>query len=428
MSRPALEVAQIFRHHGPNYRKNQPLSPGQHQAMRDIERCRTARLGGHVDVCSQGCGYLAISYNSCRNRHCPKCQSLQQARWLAQRLERLLPTRYFHLVVTLPHELNRLVLHHPVIVFNLLFASVSGALLQFARDYERLQAQVGFTAVLHTWDQALNLHPHLHLVVTGGGLSAAGDRWMAARPSFLLPVRALSKIIRGRFLEGLQQAYHEGRLPGLADPVQFRRFTRKLSRKKWVVSKIIRGRFLEGLQQAYHEGRLPGQGPGLADPVQFRRLTRKLSRKKWVVYAKGSFEASRHAYHYLSRYTHRVAIANQRLVSLADGKVSFRARDNSRPGQHRLVTLSAPEFIRRFLLHVLPPRFVKIRHYGLMAPGNVNTKLAQARALLSLQTPGALQEPQAREPDRPSPTPTWQERLRALTGVDLTICPNCGTE
>ena len=378
MSRPALEVAQIFRHHGPNYRKNQPLSPGQHQAMRDIERCRTARLGGHVDVCSQGCGYLAISYNSCRNRHCPKCQSLQQARWLAQRLERLLPTRYFHLVVTLPHELNRLVLHHPVIVFNLLFASVSGALLQFARDYERLQAQVGFTAVLHTWDQALNLHPHLHLVVTGGGLSAAGDRWMAARPSFLLPVRALSKIIRGRFLEGLQQAYHEGRLPGLADPVQFRRFTRKLSRKKW------------------------------------------------VVYAKGSFEASRHAYHYLSRYTHRVAIANQRLVSLADGKVSFRARDNRRPGHQRLVTLTAPEFIRRFLLHVLPPRFVKIRHYGLMAPGNVNTKLAQARALLSLQTPGALQEPQAREPDRPNPTPTWQERLRALTGVDLTICPNCG--
>jgi hypothetical protein len=382
MSRPALEVAQIFRHHGPDYRKTQRLSPEQHQAMRDIERCRTVRLGGHVDTCSRGCGYLAISYNSCRNRHCPKCQSLQQAKWLAQRLERLLPTQYFHLVVTLPHELNPLVLYHPETIFNLLFASVSGALLQFARDYERLKAQVGFTAVLHTWDQALNLHPHLHLVVTGGGLSATGDRWIAARNSFLLPVRALSKIIRGKFLEVLKQAHHEGRLQG--------------------------------------------QVQGLGDPVQFRRFTRKLSRKKWVVYAQGSFEASRNAYYYLSRYTHRVAIANQRLVSLADGQVSFRARDNSKPGHQRLVTLTAQEFIRRFLLHVLPPRFVKIRHFGLMAPGNVKTKLEQARALLSLQTPGALKEPKTQELDPPRATQTWQERLRALTGVDLTICPNCG--
>jgi hypothetical protein len=219
-------------------------------------------------------------------------------------------------------------------------------------------------------------------VVTGGGLSTDGDRWMAARNSFLLPVRALSKIIRGKFLEGLKQAYHEGRLQG--------------------------------------------QVQALADPVLFRRFTRKLFRKKWVVYAKGSFEASRKAYHYLSRYTHRVAIANQRLVSLADGKVSFRARDNSRPGHQRLVTLTAPEFIRRFLLHVLPPRFVKIRHYGLMAPCNVKTKLEQARALLNLQTPGTLKEPSAQELDTLSAAPTWQERLQALTGVDLTICPNCG--
>ena len=239
MPRPALEVAQIFRHHGPDYRKNHRLSPEQHKAMRDIERCRTARLGGHVDSCSHGCGYLAISYNSCRNRHCPKCQSLKQAKWLAERLERLLPTHYFHLVVTLPHELNPLARFNPELVFNLLFESVSRALLQFARDYERLRAQVGFTAVLHTWDQDLNLHPHLHLVVTGGGLSEDGERWIAARNSFLLPVRALSKIIRGKFLEGLEQAFREGRLQGkvhcLEDPVQFQRFTRKLTRKKWVV-------------------------------------------------------------------------------------------------------------------------------------------------------------------------------------------------
>jgi len=376
MPRPALEVAQIFCHHGPDYRKNQRLSPGQHKAMRDIERCRTARLGGHVDVCNQGCGYLAISYNSCRNRHCPKCQSLQQAKWLAERLERLLPTHYFHLVVTLPHELNPLALYNPELIFNLLFASVSQALQQFARDYEPLQAQVGFTAVLHTWDQVLNFHPHLHLVVTGGGLSTDGE--IAARHNFLLPVRALSKIIRGKFLEGLQQAYQEGRLQGLADP------------------------------------------------VQFRRCTRKLFRKKWVVYAKGSFEASHNAYHYLSRYTHRVAIANQRLVSLADGQVSFRARDNRKPGHQRLVTITAPEFIRRFLLHVLPPRFVKIRHYGLMAPGNVKTKLEQARALLSLKAPGTHKEPAVPELNTSSATQTWQERLQALTGADLIICPNCG--
>jgi hypothetical protein len=224
----------------------------------------------------------------------------------------------------------------------------------------------------------LNLHPHLHLVVTGGGLSADGQRWVAARNSFLLPVQALSKIIRGKFLEALHQAYHKGRLQGLADPVQFRRFTRKLSRKKW------------------------------------------------VIYAKGSFEASRKAYHYLSRYTHRVAIANQRLVSLTEGKVSFRARDNNRPGHQRLVTITAPEFIRRFLLHVLPPRFVKIRHYGLMAPGNVKTKLEQARACLSLQATEALKEPSGQKLDAPSAAPTWQERLRALIGVDLTMCPNCG--
>jgi predicted RNA-binding Zn-ribbon protein involved in translation (DUF1610 family) len=382
MTRPALEVAQIFRHHGPDYRKNHGLSPAQHQAMRDIERCRTARLGGHLDVCSQDCGYLAISYNSCRNRHCPKCQSLKQAKWLAARRERFLPVHYFHLVVTLPHELKPLARFNPEPVFHLLFESTSRALRQFARDYERLRAQVGFTAVLHTWDQDLNFHPHLHLVVTGGGLSPDGDRWIAARNSFLLPVRALSKIIRGKFLEALERVFCEGRLRG----------------------KI----------------------PCLEDPVQFQRFLRKLRRKKWVVYAKGSFGGSPKAYHYLSRYSHRVAISNQRLVSLAQGKVSFRARDNSRPGHQRLVTITAPEFIRRFLRHVLPPRFVKIRHYGLMAPSNARTKLEKARALLSLQTPGALAEPKNREHDTPSDTNTWQDMLRALTGLDLTLCPNCG--
>jgi len=382
MSRPALEVAQIFRHHGPDYRKNHRLSPEQHKAMRDIERCRTSRLGGHVDSCSQGCGYLAISYNSCRNRHCPKCQSLKQAKWLAERLERLLPTHYFHLVVTLPHELNPLARLNKKLVFNLLFEAASRALLQFALSYERLRAQVGFTAVLHTWDQDLNFHPHLHIVVTGGGLSPDGERWIAARNSFLVPVRALSKIIRAKFLEALEKAFSEGRL---------------------------RGRV-----------------PCLQDPVQFQRFTRKLKRKKWVVYAKGLFSGSPKAYHYLSRYTHRVAIANQRLVSLTEGKVSFRARDNSRPGRHRLVTTTAPEFIRRFLLHILPPRFVKIRHFGLMAPCNAKTKLEKARIIIRLQEPRAPDEPNGHTLDTPSKNKTWQEMLQALTGLDLTTCPNCG--
>jgi len=382
MTRPALEVAQIFRRHGPDYRQNHGLSPEQHKAMRDIEHCRTARLGGHLDVCSQGCGYLAISYNSCRNRHCPKCQSLKQAQWLAARLERLLPVPYFHLVVTLPHELKPLARFNPEPIFHLLFESASRALRQFARDYEGLQAQVGFTAVLHTWDQDLNFHPHLHLVVTGGGLSPDGGRWVGARNSFLLPVRALSKIIRGKFLEGLEKAFREGRLQG--------------------------------------------QVACLEEPGQFQRFLRQLRRKKWVVYAKGAFGGSQKAYQYLSRYTHRVAIANQRLVSLAEGKVSFRARDNSRPGHQRLVTITAPEFIRRFLGHVLPPRFVKIRHYGLMAPANARTKLEQARALFGLQAPEATAAPPGLELGTPSDTNTWQDMLRALTGVDLTLCPNCG--
>ncbi len=378
MSRPALEVAQIFRHHGPEYRKKHRLSRPQRQAMRDIEQCRTARLGGHLDVCSQGCGYLAISYNSCRNRHCPKCQSLRQARWLAARRERLLPTQYFHLVVTLPHDLQPLARGHPELVYNLLFEAASRALLQLARDYERLRAQIGFTAVLHTWDQDLNWHPHLHLVVTGGGLSLDGDRWVAAQNSYLIPVKALSKVIRGKFLEALEKAWHEGKL----------------------------------------------QGWGL--PAQFPSFLRKLRRKKWVVYAKEAFGGSHQAFHYLSRYTHRVAISNQRLASLAAGNVTFQARDNHRPGEKRLVTLTAPEFIRRFLRHVLPPRFVKIRHYGLMAPRHAKTKLEKARAFLSLQAPGPMPEPKNREHDTPGDTTTWQDLLQALTGVDLTRCPNCG--
>ena len=351
MTRPALEVAQIFCRHGPEYRQNHGLTPAQHQAMRDIERCRTTRLGGHLDVCSQGCGYLAISYNSCRNRHCPKCQSLTQAKWLAG---------------STPNPSSISSLRAP--------PSPPGVC-------PGLRTPAG-PGRLHGRPAHLGSGPQLSPPSAPGGHGRGahpdGSTWVAASNSFLLPVRALSKIIRGKFLEALEKAWHAGKLQG------------------WV------------------------------PPAQFPRFLRKLRRKKWVVYAKEALGGSQKAYQYLSRYTHRVAIANQRLVSLAAGQVTFQARDNHRPGHKRLVTLTAPEFIRRFLWHVLPPRFAKIRHYGLMAPRHAKTKLEKARTLLSLQAPEALAEPKNRELDTPNGTNTWQDMLRALTGLDLTVCPSCG--
>jgi hypothetical protein len=379
MERPSLEVAGIFRRHGEDYRQTHHLSPQQQKAMGDIEACRTAHLGGHVDSCThEGCGYTAISYNSCRNRHCPKCQSLKQAKWLEDRTERLLPIRYFHIVVTLPHEIIPLTLFNRKLLFNFLFEAASRALLELALGYERLRAQIGFTAVLHTWDQDLNFHPHLHIIATGGGLSQDAIRWITAANSFLLPVKALSVIIRAKFVEALEGAFREGRLGGNV--------------------------------------------PCLEGSVQFERFTRKLRRKKWVVYSKELFNTSNKAYDYLSRYTHRVAISNHRLTGFDAAKVTFRARDNHHPGRHRLVTLAAQEFIRRFLLHVLPARFVKIRHFGLMASCNAKTKLETARALISQRNPGD----DLAGADVSRETHTWQDLMHSLTGVDLTICPQCG--
>ncbi len=382
MQRPSLEVAGIFHRHGEDYRQTHHLGPQQQKAMGDIEACRTAHLGGHVDSCTQeGCGYTAISYNSCRNRHCPKCQSLKQAKWLNERTERLLPTRYFHMVVTLPHEVIALALFNRKIVFNLLFESASRALLEFSLDYERLRARVGFTAVLHTWDQDLNFHPHLHIVATGGGLSPDGSTWISATNGFLLPVRALSKIIRAKFAQALDKVFQEGRLKGNV--------------------------------------------PCLEGKVEFARFTRKLKRKKWVVYCKGLFHGSKKAYDYLSRYTHRVAISNHRLQSLDDHLVTFRARDNRNPGRQRLVCIHAQEFIRRFLLHILPSRFVKIRHFGLMAPCNAKTKLESARTLIINQESTAAEVPPERT-EIPKESKTWQEMMEKLSGINLTLCPQCG--
>lgn len=337
--RPRLEIADILRVHGQAYRATHSISPEQAAVMRHLTACRTAALGGHLDTCV-ACGFLRISYNSCRDRHCPKCQSTKQAEWLERRLERLLPVEYFHVVFTLPEQLKPLVLKNRRVLYNLLFQSAAQTLLELAADPKRLGAQIGFTAVLHTWGQNLLFHPHLHCVVTGGGLSPDGHKWVPARPGYLLPVKVLGKLFRGKFLAGLESAYLAGEL------------------------------------------RLSGSVALLTDTRQFQRLLDTLYRQDWIVYAKPPFGGARQVYRYLGRYTHRVAISNGRLVSMTNGRVCFRYKDYADENHVKQMTLSADEFIRRFLLHVLPKRFVRIRHYGLMAGRNVTTKLARCSELL----------------------------------------------
>jgi len=384
-TRPSLEVMDIFHLYGEEYKNHHPLSLEQKKAMADITRCRTATLGGHVDVCDQGCGFTRISYNSCRNRHCPKCQSLSQAKWLQKRKQRLLPTHYFHIVVTLPHELNPLVLQNRNVLYDLFFQAASRALQELALGYPRLKAQLGFTAVLHTWNQDLQLHPHLHLVVTGGGLDPSGDRWVCSKNNFLLPVKALSQIVRGKFLDALHGAFHDGKL------------------------------FFRGTTE------------NLKEPTAFHRFLKKLRRQKWVLYSKKPFGGPQQVYTYVSRYTHRVALSNHRLVSCQNGQVTFHARDNNNPQKPRQVTLPALEFIRRFLLHVLPSGFVKIRHYGLLAPCNAKTKLEKARTLILQMdlTIGKQQRVAEQRGDWQTVSQPWQELLYQLTGLDLRTCPQC---
>jgi hypothetical protein len=352
--------------------------------MRDIETCRTALMGGHVDVCENECGHFAISYNSCRNRHCPKCQGLRGLQWLEQRLERLLPTHYFHMVATLPHEINPIVLCNKELLYNMLFRAVSRALLEYALTWERLQARIGFTAVLHTWDQELSMHPHLHIIATGGGLDAQAKRWVRSRLNFLVPVKALSIKIRDTFCQALQEAFDQGRLT------------------------------------------FPLSLAHLSTPDAFRRFLRKRRRQKWVVYCKKPFGGPEQFLSYIGRYTHRVAISNSRILDFSDGHVTFKARDNHNPGKHRTVILPPQEFIRRFLLHILPSGFVKIRHYGLMAPGNAKDKFELAKALLHQHADSAATVAACASEEPHTAPPTWRERLKLLTGIDLTVCPRCG--
>lgn len=373
--RPALEVADIFRAHGDTYRGTHRLTHEQRGVMWAIEQCRTAALGGHVDVCDT-CSHAVPSYNSCRDRHCPKCQSLAQAQWIEKRTERILPTHYFHIVFTLPHELGPLTRCNSKRVYRLLFETVSRTLLEFGQ--RRLHAQIGITAVLHTWTRELQFHPHVHCIVTGGGFAVTENRWIAVKGRYLFPVKALSRLFRGKFLDALARAYDKGEL----DPDR--------------------------------------PASAIAAPDTFQHLRDALYRKEWVVYAKRPFGGPERIIQYLGRYTHRVGISNRRLVSMDDTRVCFTTKNG------KTSTISSPEFIRRFLLHVLPKGFVRIRHYGLMASGNSTTRLELARRSLETERPSqATHSPETTPRAGLAPGKDWRERFTELTGVDLSICPKC---
>jgi hypothetical protein len=381
----SVELSDVLRVHAEPYMHNHPVSRQQRKVIRDILRCRTPALGGHLETCEDRCGYQRMAFHSCRNRHCPKCQSLQKVRWVSQRCQRLLPTRYFHVVLTLPHQLAPLLLRNQRLLYNLFFKTASRALLQLAQGWPRLKALPGFSAILHTWNQELNPHVHLHIVITAGGLNPDGSRWIPARNNFLVPVRALANLLRGKFLHGLQQAFEDGNL----------RFS----------------------QSSRH----------LEPRPAFKRFVRNLRRIKWYAYAKPPFLGPQHVFSYLGHYTHRTAISNQRILSFDGKTVTFRARNNDQPGAHRLVRLSAQEFIRRFLLHVLPHGFVRIRHFGLLASRNVHSKWKKASSLL-LASEHATLHPSSTHPPIPPDAHRlgFKTLLQNLTGIDLTRCPRCG--
>ena len=378
MPRPALSVAEVFRRYGDTFRSQvgTALSTVQRRVMTAIEQCRTAALGGHVEQCDH-CGHRRVWYNSCRNRHCPTCQSLARAAWLERRRADLLPTEYFHVVFTVPRPVAVIAAQNKAVVYGLLFRTVAETLRTIAADPRHLGAEIGFFAVLHTWGQTLVHHPHLHCVIPGGGLAHDGSGWVACRPGFFLPVRVLSRYFRRVFLAALQQAFEAGQL------------------------------------------RFAGQQQPLSNARRFAEFLRPAREAEWVVYAKRPFAGPEQVLDYLGRYTHRIAIGNQRLCSLGDGSVRFRYTDYRRTGasRQRTMTLSATEFIRRMLLHVLPPGFHRIRYYGFLANRNRQQKLADCRRLLQAPSP-SVQQPEAVTSD-------YRDRYEALTGRSLRRCPRC---
>lgn len=370
-AQPPLEVAGIFRQHGPAYRQQHALPLHQHRLMQAIENCRTAAMGGAVEWCDH-CQHTRIVYRSCRNRHCPKCQGLLRERWIQQRTTELLPVPYFHVVFTVPEQIAAIAFYNKNVVYAILFRTVAETLLTIARDPKHLGAEIGFFAVLHTWGQNLLLHPHLHCVVPGGGLSPDGE-WKACLPGFFLPVRVLSRLFRRLFLEALAKAYADGELQFFSH--------------------------LEPLREA----------------AAFAQYLTPLRKAEWVVYAKPPFGGPQQVIEYLGRYTHRVAISNRRLVALEEGHVSFRWKDYRDQQTQKVMTISAEEFIRRFLLHALPPGLQRIRYYGLFANCHRADKLQLCRRLLTAPPPDLL----------PMPA-DYRDFYAALTGKNLRLCPECG--
>jgi hypothetical protein len=378
MDRPKLEVADVFRRYGEAYREQHgaSMSTGQRRVMSAIEVCRTAALGGHMERCDE-CGHERNAFNSCRDRHCPKCQSLARAQWLEDRKAELLEVPYFHVVFTVPEEITAISLQNKEAVYSILFRTTAETLKTIAADPKHLGAEIGFFAVLHSWGQNLQFHPHLHCVVPGGGPSLGGDRWVSCRPDFFLPVRVLSSLFRRLFLESLERAFDAGKLQFFStlEPLQTRpAFTRHLA---------------------------------------------NLKERDWVVYAKAPFAGPEQVLDYVGRYTHRVAISNNRLLDIENDQVRFKWKDYRGGDQVKTMTLSAGEFIRRFLLHVLPNGFQRIRYYGLLGNRHREEKLAVCRHLLGM--------PQQVEKDQTEPvTETdYRDRYEDLTGRSLRQCPQC---
>jgi len=366
------ELADIFRIYGQAYRERYALSLPMLKAMQAIESCRTAALGGHVEECDE-CGHIRISYNSCRNRHCPKCGGLAKEKWLAERKRDLLPVSYYHVVFTIPADLNRLALVNQQAVYNILFRAASETLLELGKDPRHLGAEIGFIAVLHTWGQNLMDHPHLHCIVPGGGIQRNTGHWISSRKGFFIPVRVLSRLFRGKFLDYLKRAYYAGEL----------KFEGKISH--------------------------------FTRPKVFHNLLDGLYLKEWITYCKRSFAGPQDVLAYLGNYTHKVAISNHRIMGLENGKVTFRWRDYRDRNQNKLMCLEVFEFIRRFFLHILPPGFVRIRYYGIMSNRNRNKKLKQCKEILIVFPTEDLEK---RSMD-------WKEVLLELTGFDLSRCPQC---
>lgn len=376
MDRQAPTVADVFRRYGDAYRvaAAASLSTAQRRVMTAIARCRTAALGGHVEQCDQ-CGHRRVWYNSCRDRHCPRCQSLARAAWITDRKAEILETEYFHVVFTVPDAITVIALQNKAVVYGILFRAVADTLRTIAADPQHLGAAIGFFAVLHTWGQTLVHHPHLHCVVPGGGLSLDGTRWIACRSGFFLPVRVLARLFRRLFLTQLETAFDAGAL-----------------------------QFVASLEP-------------LRDRQAFLQHLAPARQADWVVYAKRPFAGPQQVLDYVGRYTHRIAISDSRLVDINDGEVTFRYKNyrEAHPTP-KYMTLPAPEFIRRFLLHVLPAGFHRIRYYGLLGPRHRTEKLARCRELLGTPAPETLASPSPAD---------YRDRYEALTGVSLRICPRC---